>query len=121
MSRDTSRTPPVDLSRVQETADGDTEFEKELFAIYSEDTELRLNELSDRIGAGDVDGIRLAAHTVKGSSANVGAESMRAIAGELEALAVAGDLSNAGENVARLKGEFASVRTFLDAHIASFG
>ena len=121
MTQGSTNSAPVDLSRIKDTADGDTEFEKELLAMYTEDTELRMNELSDKIAAGDAAGVRLAAHTIKGSSANVGAESMRAIAGELETLAVSGELAAAGGILDRLKAEFTSVRAFLGAHIASLG
>ncbi len=121
MAQGPSNPAPVDLTRIQDTAAGDTEFEKELLTMYTEDTEFRLNELSDRIASGDATGVRQTAHTIKGSSANVGAGAMRIIAGELEALGVSGDLAAAREILGRLKTEFESVTAFLNEHIASLG
>ncbi len=55
------------------------------------------------ITARDVDGLRVAAHTVKGSCGNIGAMQMRETAVAIEAAAKTGDISGAPEGLALLR------------------
>lgn len=54
-----------------------------------------------------------AAHTLKGSSGNLGAGRMQQLCGELQTLGRANDLTTAGDRLARLGAEFTLVRTAL--------
>ena len=76
----------VDFTRIQETSDGDTEFERELLGVFIEDCEDRLQRLVAAIAAGRRDEIKREAHTIKGASANVGTTQLQEIATQLEAL-----------------------------------
>ena len=53
------------------------------------------------------------AHTLKGSSGNLGAGRMQQLCGELQTLGRANDLTTAGDRLARLGSEFTLVRTAL--------
>ena len=83
-------TPPVDLDHVRETTDGDIAFTRELFDIYLTDTRERLAELEELAHAHEqgrqyqLTAIALVAHSIKGSSGNVGAKQMRKLASGLE-------------------------------------
>jgi len=57
----------------------------------------------------------VAAHTLKSSSANVGATTLSEAARDLEHGARDGTLANPGSAVARIVGEFAQVRAALQA------
>lgn len=59
-------------------------FLRDLVAIFLEDTPLRLQELRDSLAAGDQTKFTRAAHSIKGSSANMGAQRLRNIAEKLE-------------------------------------
>jgi two-component system sensor histidine kinase/response regulator len=63
---------------------GDTELLAEVIEIYREDTEEVLSQLSAAIGEGHTTEVRLHAHTIKGSSGNVGAIRAQELAGALE-------------------------------------
>lgn len=64
--------------------EGDDSFLREIIDIYFQDTPARLAELRALLGGGDTTAFVRAAHTIKGSSSNVGAEQVRAIAESLE-------------------------------------
>ena len=65
--------------------DGDDSFLKEVIGIFAEDTPVRLKELRDSYIAGDPPPFTRAAHSIKGSSSNVGAKRLRELAQLLEA------------------------------------
>lgn len=64
--------------------DGDDGFLKEIIGIYLEDTPLRIADMHSAAARGDTALYTRAAHTIKGSSSNVGALAMRAVAERLE-------------------------------------
>jgi len=63
--------------------DGD-EFLREIAGIYLEDTPARLAELEQCLLSGDVPRFTRAAHSIKGSSANLGTMVLREVAERLE-------------------------------------
>jgi HPt (histidine-containing phosphotransfer) domain-containing protein len=77
----------VDFTRIQETSDGDTDFERELLEVFVEDCEDRLQRLRAAITAGRQDEIVREAHTIKGAAANVGTTELQGLATQLEVLA----------------------------------
>ena len=106
---ETSDQAAVDFSRIKETADGDTEFERELFGVFIEDCEERLQRLDEALTAGRLDEIHREAHTIKGAAANVGTTRLQDIAMHLEALS--DGASAEGQSLVRqLASEFVLVK-----------
>lgn len=64
--------------------EGDDTFLKEIIGIYLQDTPLRLADMRNAAAKGDKTLYTRAAHTIKGSSSNVGAVKVRALAEQLE-------------------------------------
>lgn len=64
--------------------DGDDTFLKEIIGIYLQDTPLRLADLRNAAAKGDAALYTRSAHTIKGSSSNVGALCVRSLAERLE-------------------------------------
>jgi HPt (histidine-containing phosphotransfer) domain-containing protein len=85
--------------------DGD-EFLKEIIAIYLEDTPQRIAELEESLAGGDTPRFTRAAHSVKGSSANLGAMAVRHVAEQLEQQSHKQGLGNVAHLVAALKVQF---------------
>jgi len=83
------------------------EFLREIVSIYLEDTPLRIAELDQSLAAGDVPKFARAAHSIKGSSANLGAAILRVAAERLETEARRNGLKAVGPLVAEVKSEFA--------------
>ncbi len=76
---------PEAIANLQALSEDDGgEFLREILSIYLQDTPQRIAELHAAITSGDVPVFSRAAHTIKGSSSNVGAEQVRAVAEQLE-------------------------------------
>lgn len=60
------------------------EFLREIVGIFLEDMPRRLTELDSSLGTGDAAKFSRAAHSIKGSSGNLGAMVLRDVAGKLE-------------------------------------
>lgn len=67
----------IDLSRIKETSDGDKTFEKELIEMYLEDAKELIHKIEEAYVQQNFENLRRYAHTLKGSSANIGADAMR--------------------------------------------
>jgi HPt (histidine-containing phosphotransfer) domain-containing protein len=65
-----------------------------------------LENLQARLEAGEVTGARLQAHTLQGSAATVSAESLHAVAVELQAELLSGCSDRANELLRRAREEF---------------
>ncbi len=115
----TSQAVPVNINRIQETSDGDHEFERELIEIFLTDNEQRLTVLETAVHGQDADGIRREAHTMKGSCSNMGAQPMQKIAGRLEQTGLSGELDPAVELLSSLKSEFERTRNYFQDYIES--
>ena len=89
------------------------EFLREITGIFLEDTPLRITELDQSLVAGDVPKFTRAAHSIKGSSANLGALGLRAVAEKLEHLSRKDGLAAVKPLVADVKAEFARAQAEL--------
>ena len=67
------------------------------------------------LAARDEQALRAAAHTLKGSAANVGAESIRLASLQLEEVAKSGELSDAGDALEALGRAIAGSRIAIEA------
>lgn len=89
------------------------EFLREIAAIFLEDTPLRIAELSQSLNAGDVPKFVRAAHSIKGSSANLGAMTLRSVAEKLEHQSRTEGLGAVAPLVAGVQAEFARAEAEL--------
>jgi len=63
---------------------GDTELFQELLEIYAEDAPIQIKKMTEQYQQADFPALAITAHTLKGSSANVGAESLQQLAFDIE-------------------------------------
>ena len=89
------------------------EFLREIAAIFSEDTPLRIAELDQSLASGDPPRFTRAAHSIKGSSSNLGAMALRATAEKLEHLSRTQGLGNTAALLAQIKTEFGCAQSEL--------
>jgi HPt (histidine-containing phosphotransfer) domain-containing protein len=99
----------IDLDRINDAADGDTDFLRELVAVYLDDASAKLRELNQAIERRDSIQLGRMAHQLKGSSANMGAIGVSKIAKELETLGRANNVAGAKDLVRGLEAELALV------------
>lgn len=89
----------LDLERLRMTSGGDEDIQRELIAIFMEDTRLRVAELAEAAQRGEITVLHREAHTIKGASATIGALRMQTTAAVVEAAAAKGDLESARAGV----------------------
>jgi HPt (histidine-containing phosphotransfer) domain-containing protein len=109
--------PSIDPEAIQNLRDlnpGDNgEFLREIIAIYVEDTPKRIADLKSCLAAGDVPTFTRAAHTIKGSSANVGAQVLKGMAERLELISRKDGLGGVSGMIADCEAEFEKVKVEL--------
>ncbi len=93
--------------------DDNDEFLREITGIFLEDTPLRIAELDQSLLAGDMAKFTRAAHSIKGSSANLGAMALRTVAEKLEHQARTEGLVGIAAAVDAIKSEFVRAQTEL--------
>jgi two-component system sensor histidine kinase/response regulator len=101
----------VSLRELQE--EGEPSILAELIKLFLEDAPNRIVALREAVHAGEGQAVERIAHTLKGSSGNMGATQMAAICSELEAVGASGDVSQAQSLLKRLEVEFGRVRGAL--------
>lgn len=82
------------------------EFLREIAGIFLDDTPQRIVELDQSLAAGDLATFTRAAHSIKGSSSNLGADGLRAAAELLEHRARTEGIADVTALVVQLKAEF---------------
>lgn len=90
----------------------------ELAQMFCDDARLSLATLRESIEERDTQAMERVAHSLKGSSGNMGAVKMAALCGELENVGAVGDLTRVPELLERLEVEFERVRSRLEDKIA---
>ena len=90
-----------------------------IIGVYLEDAPRLMGQLEHAAASGDPIKLRVAAHTLKSSSANVGAITLSEAARELEHGARDGTLADPRAQVARLVAEFTQVRAALQEQLGA--
>lgn len=93
--------------------DDNDEFLREIVNIYLEDTPLRIKELEESRAAKDVGKFTRAAHSIKGSSSNLGAIVVRSIAEKIEHDSRNKGIESSDGLLAELKQEYARAEAEL--------
>ena len=121
-SHDVPDLPSIDpeaISNLRDLNPGDGgEFLREIVSIYIEDTPKRIADLKSCLAAGDAVSFTRAAHTIKGSSANVGAQLLKGIAERLEAVSRREGLGGVSGLLAECEAEFERVKAALTRIVA---
>ncbi len=92
---------------------GDEELLSEVVELFIEEVPDILSKLKDALDSGDWDSAAKLAHTLKGSSSNVGAESFASLALELEDDSKKKNSARAKKTYHMLQAEFAAVESFV--------
>jgi two-component system, sensor histidine kinase and response regulator len=98
--------PDVIDSLRQLTPPGEPDVLAEILAVFLEEVPKKVRALQAAVDAGDAAQAARLAHSLKGSSGNIGARSLLELCRRMDDLAKTGDLSGAAPIVAALTGEF---------------
>lgn len=102
------------LENLRELNPGDEDaFLREIRDIFFEDTPQRLAELDQCLASGDASKFSRTAHSIKGSSANLGAVAVSEIAGKLESESKVKPLPSLADLLSNLKLEFVRAKAEL--------
>ncbi|QIN80288.1 response regulator [Rubrobacter marinus] len=99
--------------------EGEPDILVELIDLYLDDALARLEGIREAAAKGDAHSLERNAHTLKGSSQNMGATRMAALCAELQEAGRADDLSRAPELMDLLSAEFELVKAELDEERAA--
>ena len=105
---------PAVLAGLEEFEDDGSSIVAEIAGIFLEDTSGRIEDLREAVESGSSQDVRQVAHTLKGSSGNMGARRMQEISSKLQAVGESGDLAKAYVLLEQLEAEFGRVRPELE-------
>lgn len=83
----------VNIAEMKRRVDGDEEIIRELFQIFLAEIPRMAGQIRTAVAEGDADRLMSAAHSLKGSAANLAADRVARLAADLEAMGRSGDLS----------------------------
>ena len=110
---DTTPSNPI-FSRLQELQqETDSEFVIELIDIYISETPKQIQAIAAALTAQTFPALMIAAHTLKGSSLNLGAKQLGALCIKLEEIGRTGKPIPEGSSVAEIENEYENVKTML--------
>jgi CheY-like chemotaxis protein len=98
---------PFDTDAFVSRLGGDEGLARQMAALFTEDAVRLLNDLRAAVEASDADGLKRAAHALKGSAGNFDAHATVELAAVLERQAAVPDLEGAGDLCRRLEREIA--------------
>ena len=91
----------------------------ELVGLFIEHAPPKITAIREAIAGGDAEAAKRAAHSLKGSSANVGARGMQQVCEQIEQAAAGGVLSQAPALLAQLEEESVVVAAALRAEVGA--
>ncbi len=93
---------------------GDEDLARKIQDCFLTDIPQQIRSLKRFIETGNASEAERQAHTIKGASANIDGERLRAVAFEIEKAARTGDLTAAAARTKELEGEFEQLRRVMD-------
>jgi PAS domain S-box-containing protein len=110
--------PVFDLPALLARLLNDEDLARAVAIGFLDDIPRQIEALRRYLDDGDAEGAGRQAHTIKGASANVGGESLRAVAFEMEKAAVAGNLAGVAARLPDLDARFASLGKAMQAFVS---
>jgi PAS domain S-box-containing protein len=94
--------------------EGEPDLLSEIIASYLGDAPVQLEAIHRAVAAGDAEGLHRSAHSMKSSSANLGATVLSSLCKELEEMGRSGDLRQAAQKCQQAQREFDAARRALE-------
>jgi len=105
------------LEMIRSISDGSDDLLQQVVALFIESTPPLLQDIEAGLSNNELDRLRVAAHTLKSSAANLGATNLCEMARRLEAAARAGSLSAELPPFAAVRDEFEAACRALEAEL----
>lgn len=114
MSQLHSTMPVIDWAYVDDMRllqmEGEPDFVEEMIALFLKETPALLDAIRQSLTASNPEGLRRAAHTLKGNCNSIGAKRMGALSLDLEKIGKEGTMQRAGAVFAEVEREFENAR-----------
>jgi CheY-like chemotaxis protein/HPt (histidine-containing phosphotransfer) domain-containing protein len=110
--------PPVDWEQFVSITDGDVDFAQQLVQLFIDSGDAALAQIRDALDREDWSAVGRAAHSFKGSSANIHAQAASAAAARLEQAARAGEVEHLSKLEEELRREARRATDYLRARSA---
>jgi HPt (histidine-containing phosphotransfer) domain-containing protein len=94
----------------------DEDLARTVVAAFLQDLPRQIEVLRSYLEVGDASGAERQAHTMKGASATMGGERLRAVAAEMERAGQAGELEAITARLPDLQAQFARLKEAMEAH-----
>ncbi|MGL6281605.1 MAG: response regulator, partial [Microcoleaceae cyanobacterium] len=117
VAKNTPISTTLDLSKLLEFRDmagGDNQILVELIDCYLEDSPNLINNMAEAIAAGVAENLQRAAHTLKSSSASLGADVLSQLCKQMEGLGRSGEFKGTAELFQKITPEYEGVVTALN-------
>jgi len=111
--------PIFDVEGTLQRLDGNEKLLVRLVGLFRTESRDILLQIGETIQRRDVDGVREAAHKLKGALASIGGEAARRVAAQIETLATSGDINSAVRAVTSLQDEIDRLDDALAQFLAS--
>ena len=99
-------------------SEGDDGFLKEMIELFLADTPVRFAEMATALADGQQQDFVRSVHSIKGASANFGADDLHELCATVEQMGRAGQMHETGSQVAEIHAEFERVRVALLAEVS---
>jgi signal transduction histidine kinase/DNA-binding response OmpR family regulator/HPt (histidine-containing phosphotransfer) domain-containing protein len=109
---------PVDWDALLESIDGDEVFARDLADAFVETGTRELAAISTALRTGDASALRMAAHTLKGASANLRAPAVAAAAAQLESAVGLGENAQTAALAEKLTAEITKMTAYLQSKVS---
>ena len=116
---ESQRTIVFDKAGMLERLMHDDDMISAVLKAFLGDIPTQIEALKKMLEAEDVSGVERQAHTIKGAASNVGGESLREVAGEMERGSRTGDLISVKERMGELETQFFLLKEELEGYLAN--
>jgi CheY-like chemotaxis protein/HPt (histidine-containing phosphotransfer) domain-containing protein len=116
-----SEVPVFDAAAMMDRLMGDSDLARTVVDGFLEDAPRLIEALRSSLAAGDATGVIRGVHTIRGASATVGGEAVRAVAWAMEKAGTAGDLGAVGASLPQLESELDRLCVAMSTFIGEIG
>ena len=109
--------PVFDKAGMMERLMNDDDLARTIAESFLVDIPKQIQGLKDFLEAGDIPSVERQAHTIKGASANVGGEALRAVAFEMEMDGKAANLDAVWKNMSELEAQFDRLKDAMEKNL----
>jgi HPt (histidine-containing phosphotransfer) domain-containing protein len=104
---------PINVDRLFGTFSDEPEFIAEMYEMFVGDAQGLLTNFDTALESENVDDLRKLAHTLKGSSANIGAERLQSLASAVEMADLTTELTKVQDLAKEMRMELEAVEAFV--------